>query len=75
MANSSFSGPVRSKKGFKIYSEASSTGVVADRTIHDLGIKDTRRYYLEEYFNHLPGTNADLASTTESKNTPVNRSF
>ena len=75
MANSSFSGPVRSKNGFKIYSEASSTGVDADRTVHDLGIKDTRRYYLEEYFNHLPGTNADLASTTESTNTPVNRSF
>jgi len=75
MANTSFSGPVRSKNGFKIYSEASSTGVDADRTVHDLGIKDTRRYYLEEYFNHLPGVNADLASTTESTNTPVNRSF
>ena len=75
MANTSFSGPVRSKTGFKIYSEASSTGVDADRTVHDLGIKDTRRYYLEEYFNHLPGVNGDLASTTESTNTPVNRSF
>ena len=75
MANTSFSGPVRSKTGFKIYSEASSTGVDADRTVHDLGIKDTRRYYLEEYFAHLPGLNADLASTTESTNTPVNRDF
>ena len=75
MANTSFSGPVRSKTGFKIYSEASSTGVDADRTVHDLGIKDTRRYYLEEYFAQLPGLNADLASTTESTNTPVNRDF
>ena len=75
MANTSFSGPVRSKTGFKIYSEASSTGVDADRTVHDLGIKDTRRYYLEEYFAQLPGLNADLASTTESTNTPVNRNF
>ena len=75
MANTSFSGPVRSKTGFKIYSEASSTGVDADRTVHDLGIKDTRRYYLEEYFAQLPGVNADLASTTESTNTPVSRNF
>ena len=75
MANTSFRGPVRSKNGFKIYSEASSTGVDADRTVHDLGIKDTRRYYLEEYFAQLPGVNADLASTTESTNTPVSRDF
>jgi hypothetical protein len=75
MAKTSFEGPVRSKGGYKIYSIASSTGVDADRTVHDLGIKDTRRYYLEEYFNHLPGLNANLASTTESVNTPVNRSF
>jgi len=75
MANTSFSGPVRSKTGFKVYSEASSTGVDADRTVHDLGIKDTRRYYLEEYFDLLPGINGDLASTTESTNTPVSRQF
>ena len=75
MAKTSFTGPVRSKEGFKIYNIADSTGVDADRTLHDLGIKDTRRYYLEEYFNHLPGINGDLASTTEATNTPVNRSF
>jgi len=75
MAKTSFEGPVRSKGGYKLYSVASSTGVDADRTVHDLGIKDTRRWYLEEYFNHLPGVNGDLASTTESTNTPVNRSF
>ena len=75
MAKTSFTGPVRSKEGFKIYNIADSTGVDADRTVHDLGIKDTRRYYLEEYFNHLPGINGDLASTTEATNTPVNRSF
>ena len=75
MANTSFTGPVRSKEGFKIYNITDSTGVDADRTVHDLGIKDTRRYYLEEYFNHLPGINGDLASTTEATNTPVNRSF
>ena len=75
MAKTSFTGPVRSKEGFKIYNITDSTGVDADRTVHDLGIKDTRRYYLEEYFDLLPGVNGDLASTTESTNTPVNRSF
>ena len=75
MAKTSFEGPVRSKGGYKVYSVASSTGVDADRTVHDLGIKDTRRYYLEEYFDLLPGVNGDLASTTESTNTPVSRQF
>ena len=75
MANTSFTGPVRSKEGFKIYNITDSTGVDADRTLHDLGIKDTRRYYLEEYFAQLPGINGDLASTTESTNTPVSRNF
>ena len=75
MAKTSFTGPVRSKEGFKIYNIADSTGVDADRTVHDLGIKDTRRYYLEEYFDLLPGINGDLASTTESTNTPVSRNF
>ena len=75
MAKTSFTGPVRSKEGFKIYNITDSTGVDADRTVHDSGIKDTRRYYLEEYFAQLPGINADLASTTESTNTPVNRNF
>ena len=75
MAKTSFTGPVRSKEGFKIYNITDSTGVDADRTVHDSGIKDTRRYYLEEYFAQLPGLNADLASTTESTNTPVSRNF
>jgi len=75
MAKTSFEGPVRSKGGYKVYSVASSTGVDADRTVHDLGIKDTRRYYLEEYFDLLLFINGDLASTTESTNTPVSRQF
>jgi len=75
MAKTTFSGPVRSENGFKLISKASSTGLVSDRTVHDLGIKDTRRYYLEEYFAQLPGINGDLASTTESTNTPVSRNF
>ena len=75
MAKTSFSGPVRSENGFKLISKNSTSCLISDRTVHDLGIKDTRRYYLEEYFNLLPGINGDLASTTEATNTPVSRSF
>ena len=60
MASSTFSGPVRSENGFKIVSKGSSTGLISDRTVHEYGIKDTRRYYLEEYFNQLPALNAYL---------------
>jgi len=76
MAKTSFEGPVRSKGGYKIYSVATSTGVDADRTVHDLGIKDTRRYYLEEYFSKRPGLNANLdqASTVEVQRT-LNQNF
>ena len=67
MANTSFSGPVRSKKGHRIYSVTDSTGLEADRTLHDAGLKDTRRFYLEEWFLQRPGLNAniDQASTVE----------
>ena len=60
MANTTFSGPVRSENGFKIVSKGSSTGLISDRTVHEYGIKDTRRYYIEEYFNQLPAINAYL---------------
>ena len=67
MANSTFSGPVRSQNGMKVISKDSSTGLIQDRTLHDMGIKDTRRYYLEEWFLQRPGINADLdqVSTVE----------
>ena len=75
MAKTSFNGPVRSENGFKLISKNTTSGLISERTVHDLGIKDTRRYYLEEYFDLLPGINGDLASTTESTNTPVSRQF
>ena len=75
MAKTSFTGPVRSENGFKLISKNTTSGLISERTVHDLGIKDTRRYYLEEYFDLLPGINGDLASTTESTNTPVSRQF
>ena len=75
MAKTSFTGPVRSENGFKLISKNSTSGLISERTVPDLGIKDTRRYYLEEYFDLLPGINGDLASTTEATNTPVSRQF
>jgi len=59
MANSTFNGPVRSENNFQIVSKATSTGLVSDRTVHS-GLKDSRRYYLEEYFYKLPALNAYL---------------
>ena len=57
MANTSFVGPVRSKNNYKLYSTTTSTGVEHDRT-QGPGVKDARRYYLEEYFSKKPALNA-----------------
>ena len=66
MANTSFSGPVRSKKDFKLYTETASTGVDRDRTLGTTA-KDARRFYLDEWFLQRPGLNAniDQVSTVE----------
>ena len=66
MANTTFSGPVRSENGFKTISKTASTGVVHDRT-YGTPAKDARRYYLEENFLQRPGLNAniDQVSTVE----------
>ena len=66
MANTSFSGPVRSKNNFKLFTETASTGVDSDRTLGTTA-KDARRYYLDEWFLQRPGINAniDQASTVE----------
>ena len=57
MANTTFSGPVRSENNFKLVSKNTTTGLFQDRT-KSSGVKDTRRYYLEEYFVQLPKLNA-----------------
>ena len=49
MANTTFSGAVRSENNFKLVSKDSTTGLISDRTKIN-GLKDSRRYYLEEYF-------------------------
>ena len=68
MANTTFSGAVRSENNFKLVSKDTTTGLIQDRTKVG-GIKDTRRYYLEEYFLQRPGINADIdqVSTTEGQ--------
>ena len=57
MANTTFSGSVRSEDNFKLVSKNTTTGLIQNRTIHS-GLKDTRRYYLEEWFAQLPKLNA-----------------
>ena len=62
MANTTFSGAVRSENNFKLISKTASTGVVADQTVGG-GLKDARRYQLSEYFNKLPALNAYLQAS------------
>ena len=70
MANTTFSGPVRSENGMQLISKTASTGVVHNRTVGDWP-RDARRWYLEEWFNRRPGINANLdaASTVEVQRT------
>ena len=57
MANTTFSGPIRSENNVQLISKTASTGVVHDRT-QGFGLKDARRYYLYEAFSKKPGLNA-----------------
>ena len=59
MANTTFSGPVRSENGFEVISKNATTGVVQDRT-QDFGLHDARRYYLCEPFYQRPAINGDI---------------
>ena len=66
MGTTTFSGPLRSQDSVKLVSKNATTGLIQDRSKVG-GLKDTRRYYLEEYFLQRPILNADLdaASTVE----------
>ena len=66
MANTTFSGPVRSQNGIKLISKNSTTGLISDRTL-GTPIQDARRVYLDEWFLQRPGLNAniDQVSTVE----------
>ena len=63
MANSTFSGPIRSQNGMKLISKDSTTGLVSDRTLGDYP-QDTRRFYLDEWFLQRPGLNADIVQVS-----------
>ena len=60
MANTTFSGPVRSEGGFDIISKASSTGEISDVSQLNDATKNTGRYYLSSYFKKRPAINADI---------------
>ena len=67
MGNTTFSGPIRSQNGTRLISKNSTTGLIQDRTIADSGVRDARRFFLEEWFLQRPGINAniDQVSTVE----------
>jgi len=63
MGTSTFSGPLRSQDSVKLVSKNTTTGLIQDRTLHGNAAKDTRRYYLDEYFNNLPKINNFLVGS------------
>ena len=63
MGTSTFSGPLRSQDSLKLISKNSTSGLIQDRTLHGNAAKDTRRYYLDEYFNNLPKINNFLVGS------------
>ena len=66
MANTTFSGPIRSENGMKLISKNTTSGLISDRTL-GTPIQDARRVYFEEWFLQRPGINAniDQVSTVE----------
>ena len=61
MGTTTFSGPVRSEKGFKQVEKNTTTGVITDYGRMD-STKRSDRFYLEEYFKQKPALNAALDS-------------
>ncbi len=49
MANSTFSGPIRSENGMKLISKNTTSGLISDRTL-GTPIQDARRVYFDEWF-------------------------
>ena len=66
MANTTFSGPIRSENGVKLVSKNTTSGLISDRTL-GTPIQDARRVYFDEWFLQRPGLNAniDQVSTVE----------
>ena len=63
MGTTTFTGPLRSESTVKIVSKDTTSGLIADRTLHGNAAKDTRRYYLEEWFGNLPKINNYLVGS------------
>jgi len=63
MGTTTFSGPLRSQESLKLVSKDTTTGQIADRTLHGNSARDTRRYYLDEYFYQLPALNGYLTGS------------
>jgi len=60
MANTTFSGPVRSENGFDIISKAAKSGEISDVSQLNDATKNTGRYYLSSYFKKRPALNANI---------------
>ena len=77
MGNTTFSGPVRSEKGFSLVSKNGPTGLIQDRTLGGDAARDTRRYFLYEPFLQRPALNAVIntafsnADATNAANTAI----
>ena len=74
MGTTTFSGPLRSQDSVKLVSKNSTTGLIQDRSKVG-GLKDTRRYYLEEYFLQRPILNADLDEAFKNLSERKKRGF
>ena len=75
MANTTFSGPIRSENGMKLVSKNATTGLISDRTF-GTPAKDARRVYLEEMFLQRPGINGDIdAVSTVEVQRALNRNW
>ena len=75
MANTTFSGPIRSENGVKLVSKNATTGLISDRTF-GTPAKDARRVYLEEMFLQRPGINGDIdAVSTVEVQRALNRNW
>ena len=75
MANTTFSGPIRSENGMKLVSKNTTSGLISDRTF-GTPAKDARRVYLEEMFLQRPGINGDIdAVSTVEVQRALNRNW
>lgn len=73
MGNSTWSGPIRSKNGFRLVSQNSTTGTFSDVT--NLSGTDSRRYALSEYWKQRPALNAVIALPGSDTTSPTAAAF